>query len=349
MKKRGDIFMLYANCIPVKGSRRSSICDLQNQRIQLIPNDLFNILTKFKGLPAPEIKRHFTQQGGKIIDEYFNLLVEQGYGWWCEEPGLFPEMDLSWRRPETVTNAIIDATHRSNHNYQDIFSQLEELGCQAVQVRAYDPLSFEQLEIILLAAERGRLRHLELIIGFQPELTIDSLIEFCKRHQVLSGVIVHSSPYRSRSLAGLLPIPIVFDAYSVTPDSCGEVSSGYFSPCLQHFTEALQFNTCLNRKISVAADGEIRHCPSMKDSLGNIRHTSLASAVNDPRLVQMSRITKDQVEVCCDCEFRYVCTDCRAYTRESGNPYSKPAKCSYDPYTATWKEPISLGEEATSA
>jgi SPASM domain peptide maturase of grasp-with-spasm system len=349
MKKRDNIFLLYANCIPVRGSRRSSICDLQNRRIKLIPNDLFNILTKFKGLPAPEIKRNFAPQSGKIIDEYFNALVEEGYGDWFKDPELFPEIDLSWRRPETVTNAIIDVTNRSNHGYQDIFSQLEELGCQAVQVRAYDPLSFEQLETILLAAESGRLRHLELIIGFHTELTTDSLIEFCLRHQVVSCVVVHSSPHRSKIMAGLLPIPIVFDTYSVTPDSCGEVSSGYFSPCLQHFTEALQFNTCLNRKISVAADGEIRHCPSMKDSLGNIRHTSLASAVNDPRLVQMSRITKDQVEVCRDCEFRYVCTDCRAYTLETGNHYSKPAKCAYDPYTATWKESGSLGEEAIYA
>jgi len=349
MKEKADIFMLYANCIPVKGSRRSSICDLQNWRIQLIPNDLFNILTEFKGLPTPEIKRHFTPQGGEIIDEYFNLLVEQGYGDWFEDPELFPEMDLSWRRPETVTNAIIDVTDRSNHNYQDIFSQLEDLGCQAVQVRAYDPLSFEQLEIILLAAESGRLRHLELIIGYQAELTTDSLIEFCRRHQVVSQVIVHSSPSRSQSLAGSLPIPVVFDTYRVTPNSCGEVSPAFFSPCLEHFTEALQFNTCLNKKISVAPDGEIRHCPSMKESLGNIRHTSLAKAVNNPRLVQMSRITKDQVEVCRDCEFRYVCTDCRAYTRDSGNPYSKPAKCSYDPYTAKWKETGSLGAEVISA
>jgi SPASM domain peptide maturase of grasp-with-spasm system len=349
MKKRVDIFMLYANCIPVKGARRSTICDLQNQRIHLIPNDLFDILTKFKALSASEIKRHFAPQDGKIIDDYFDLLVKQGYGRWCEEPELFPELDLSWRRPETITNAIIDVTNSSDHDYQEICSQLDELGCQAIQVRAYDPLSFEQLETIVLAAESGRLRHLELIIGFQPELTIDSLVEFCRRHQVISRVIVHSSPHRSLAMAGSLPISIVFDPHSVTQDSCGEIAPGYFSVSLQHFTEALRFNTCLNRKISVAADGEIRHCPSMEDSLGNIRHTSLASVVNDPRLVKISQITKDQVEGCRDCEFRYVCTDCRAYTRESGNLYSKPAKCTYDPYTATWRKPVAEGEKAISA
>jgi len=58
--------------------------------------------------------------------------------------------------------------------------------------------------------------------------------------------------------------------------------------------------------------------------------------VNDRQLVQIGSITKDQVAVCRDCEFRYVCTDCRAYTQDADDPYSKPAKCTYDPYTATW-------------
>jgi len=40
--------------------------------------------------------------------------------------------------------------------------------------------------------------------------------------------------------------------------------------------------------------------------------------------------------VCKDCEFRYVCTDCRAYRADAEDLYSKRARCSYDPYTATW-------------
>ena len=53
-------------------------------------------------------------------------------------------------------------------------------------------------------------------------------------------------------------------------------------------------------------------------------------------LILLKNIKKDQISVCKDCEFRYVCTDCRAYTQNSGDQYSKPLKCNYDPYTATW-------------
>jgi hypothetical protein len=47
-------------------------------------------------------------------------------------------------------------------------------------------------------------------------------------------------------------------------------------------------------------------------------------------------INKDEILVCRDCEFRYICSDCRVFIEDPHNIYSKPAKCKYDPYSATW-------------
>ena len=49
-------------------------------------------------------------------------------------------------------------------------------------------------------------------------------------------------------------------------------------------------------------------------------------------------INKDQIAVCKDCEFRYICTDCRAYIENPEDMYSKPLKCAYNPYTSEWEE-----------
>jgi SPASM domain peptide maturase of grasp-with-spasm system len=336
MTQASEVFKLYANCIPVKGARRSTVCDVQKQRMRLIPNDLFYILTELAGLPTTEIKRQFNGNCDEVIDDYFAMLSEEDYGFWCDEPDRFPPLDLSWQRPETITNAIIDVDSSSKHHYHSLFSQLDDLGCQAVQVRAYDDLTLADLEEILTQAESHRLRHLDLVIKFQPELTAETLTAFCLAHQVISRITVHSSPQKSR--ARVHPLPIVIDYYTfpLTPSSCGVISPRFFSLTVEHFTEAQNFNSCLNRKIGIAADGEIKACPAMKRSFGNACSTDLKSVVSDPQLVQIGSITKDQVAVCRDCEFRYVCTDCRAYTQDAGDPYSKPAKCMYDPYTATW-------------
>jgi len=87
----------------------------------------------------------------------------------------------------------------------------------------------------------------------------------------------------------------------------------------------------------VDVQGEIRNCPSMPEGFGHAGRVTLASALRHPDFSARWQITKDQVEVCRDCEFRYVCTDCRAHTVDG--ELGKPARCAYNPYTATWEKP----------
>jgi len=76
----------------------------------------------------------------------------------------------------------------------------------------------------------------------------------------------------------------------------------------------------------------------MKDSFGNIKNTTLQKVLKHPDLKKYWNIKKDDVAVCKDCEFRHICTDCRAYTENPDDIYSKPLKCGYNPYTNVWKE-----------
>jgi len=84
--------------------------------MRLIPNDLFYILTDCAGLATTEIKRRFNGKCDEVIDDYFAMLTQEAYGFWCDEPELFPELDVSWERPEKITNAIIDIDSSSKHD-----------------------------------------------------------------------------------------------------------------------------------------------------------------------------------------------------------------------------------------
>ena len=110
-----------------------------------------------------------------------------------------------------------------------------------------------------------------------------------------------------------------------------------------------QHNSCLNRKVSIDAAGEIKNCPSFGGSFGNAREVSLHGAVARRDFRELWSVHKDQIEVCKDCEFRYVCTDCRAYLSDETNRLSKPAKCRYDPYTAEWRStPLHAGGDLSA-
>ncbi|MFL6236691.1 MAG: grasp-with-spasm system SPASM domain peptide maturase [Thermoanaerobaculia bacterium] len=331
------VFQLFACCIPVRGARRSLLCDLQRQTFQFIPNGLYEILTEHAGRTVDEIKAAYGHEYDEEIGEYFDFLLQHEFGFWCGDPERFPPIDLTWEAPERITNAILDADARSDHDYARILAELDDLGCKALEVRCFHDPSLAGLGAILEAARYGRLRSIDLLVGFHPELTPEALLGLAREHQRISGIVVHSAPEARRLPPTPTGVTVEYRVEAVSsPSCCGRVHPGYFAIDIETFAEAQRHNTCLNRKISVDARGEIRNCPSLPRSFGNARETSLHAALAHRDFAALWSINKDQIAVCKDCEFRYVCTDCRAYIQDERDLYSKPSKCAYDPYTAEW-------------
>lgn len=337
MKTPHSYFRLFANCIPVKGAKRSAVCDLQKNTIQLIPNDLYTILTNYQDCTYEEIMGAYDQD--ETLDEYFNFLTDQALGFWTTSPSLFPDLDLTWQAPTLVYNAIIDIDSESSHNLEAIFAQLDDLGCQHVQLRYYTSISQVALAQHLAPIKHSRLNSVELLLEYQSQEMIQFLFENYPR---IYRIVVYNSPQTGsqtittssgQSLLG----EVIHLTHEVTSaDHCGAIDPYFFAIDTKTFTEAQQFNTCLNGKIGIDARGEIKNCPSLETSFGNVSHTSLHQALLKKDFKTLWHINKDQVDTCKDCEFRYICTDCRAFIQNPTDIYSKPSKCQYDPYTATW-------------
>ena len=337
---RGPAFSLFACCVPVQGARRSVICDLQRQNFHFIPNGLYEILTEHAGATVEEIQAAYDHEYDEEIAEYFDFLLEHEMGFWCEDLERFPSIDLTWETPERITNAILDVDERSGHDYEKIFPQLDDLGCKAVEIRCFHRCRPDELRQILEAARYGRLRSIDLLAGYGPELTPEALERLANDYRRVSSIVIHSAPERRQLPPLRTGVTIEYRAAAVdSPACCGKIHPGYFVVNLETFAEAQRHNSCLNRKISIDARGEIKNCPSMARSFGNARETSLHGALAQRDFTALWSINKDQIEVCKDCEFRYICTDCRAYIRDAADRYSKPSKCSYDPYTAEWTSP----------
>ena len=65
---------------------------------------------------------------------------------------------------------------------------------------------------------------------------------------------------------------------------------------------------------------------------GNLKGATLQELLN-PNILNYS---KDEVNSCKDCEYRYVCRDCRPDSL-TGEVSEKPWYCTYDPYTGQWE------------
>lgn len=336
MKKRA-IFKLFSNVIPVKGASRSTLCDLQTGRIKLVPNDLYNVLVACEETDPQALMERYGEEDAATIESYFRFLLDEEWGFMCDAPEAFPDLDLSFDMPSRISNAIIDVGSHSQHDYADLIRQLDRLGCQFIQVRAYITQSLSDLRRIFEASENTRIRSLEMLCAFDPDQPIQELKDLLERHKRLHTLVLHGAPRRERiPVRGQKRGLLVLEPERISSHhSCGVVERAQFTALLPAFTEALHFNSCLNRKIAVDEQGSIRNCPSLGSSFGSADRVPLATVAEDPAFQRVWQVTKDQVEVCRDCEFRYVCTDCRAFT-VGDHALGKPAKCAYDPYRATW-------------
>lgn len=119
---------------------------------------------------------------------------------------------------------------------------------------------------------------------------------------------------------------------------CGNISRSEFSINLPNYIGSLNANSCLSKKISIDEKGAIKNCPSMRESFGSIKDIKLNEVVRLDELKKYWGHKKDSIKTCNICEYRYICTDCRAFLEDPSDDFSKPLKCGYDPYTGKWSD-----------
>lgn len=106
------------------------------------------------------------------------------------------------------------------------------------------------------------------------------------------------------------------------------------------FLSAHLKHPCLAGKIAITATGDVFPCIFARNQLcGNIVNQSLDEILKNSRLTTCWQTTKDSINKCKDCEYRYACFDCRPLAQGSDpekNWSASPQNCSYNPYTGQW-------------
>lgn len=334
-------FILFADCIPVKGINRSIICDTKNNNYFLIPNGLYDILEIYNGKTIEDIKNAFEHQYDEIIDEYFIFLIDNKLIFFNSNPSLFPKISTEWNTPSLITNIIIDYDDII-HDFNDLIPQFESLKCSYIQLRFYKNINLDYIKKIVetLKNEKSRIVSVDFILPYYENFDLEELNIILLENSRIHSIILFNSPYHKsyEAISQKMGYLMLVKRNIVNEKHCGIINDEYFYSNIKLFSESQRHNTCLNKKLSIDKNGNIKNCPSMLESFGNIKDTTLEKALNHVNFKKYWNITKEQITVCKDCEFRHICTDCRAYTEEPNNMYSKPLKCGYNPYTNEWSE-----------
>jgi SPASM domain peptide maturase of grasp-with-spasm system len=324
----------------VQGASGGIIYDTHQKRIYQVPKSVCQFIDNFEGKSESAIRASFTTEQQEVVTEYIQMLEANEVIHFLE-PNLanhFSKLDLTFDLPNIISNCLVD--FNVNLDYSLLIQQLSDLRCQAIQIRCFDAKYSDALILKMLSAIDGTsINVVDLVVDWQKTSIHQDLKLFASDHSRLNSVLFYNAP--SDSVENMKEHLLVV-AYTTSKMfkqlSCGAISNDYFTPEPEHHFESLKHNTCLNKKVSVDFEGNIKNCPSMQISFGKINEVNLEDVVATPEFQKHWNINKDQIKVCKDCEFRHICTDCRAYLEDPADIYSKPLKCGYDPYTGVWEE-----------
>ena len=318
-----------ANCKVVRGQQRACLIDLQHQELRLIPLILADFLEEkctYETLDNLSKKMLLELESLEMVLEIEN-----------NERDFFPDIPLEFDTPYAISNAILDYNSSSHYNLIDALKALESVRCPHIEIRFYDIFNIDLLHEIEAALFDSIIDSIDLYIPYSAELSYDELEQLKINNIRFRWMFIHSVP-DNYSYHKTYPFLKHTTEKIADQSHCGVVHYFYFESHISVFTESQHHNTCLNRKISIDTEGNIKNCPSMQQSFGHIYDTSLEDVISNPAFTKVWNIKKDEIEKCKGCEFRHICTDCRAYLEHPEDLYSAPLKCGYNPETCEWED-----------
>lgn len=111
-----------------------------------------------------------------------------------------------------------------------------------------------------------------------------------------------------------------------------------FSISREAYEKNLQWNSCWYGKAVITSEGDVLPCVFARDLVaGNVTKQSLKEIILGKKMQSFWSLNSDKIETCRDCEYRYLCDDCRPWAfGTTRNLYAKSPRCAYDPYKGEW-------------
>lgn len=328
-----------------KGAKNSIIFDTNTGFLKFIPNAFFDLLSNEMQNYAV-LKKQLDHDSLEVLEEYLNFIIDNNLGFIIssrKELQSFQSTSHFNEAPSYVDYLILDINSSDIFN-DNLVQQICSLKIKYLQIR-FSELRVNEIIGIISKIEQlndSNINEISIVVKYDVQLLSFVKENHFKISNKFLHFILHSSEEQNFQTLDHVYLSIIKNRIKI-PLSCGLIDLKNVNLNRLFYLEARQHNSCLYKKIAIDFDGNIKNCPSMSQSFGNIKDTTLKNALNHPEFKKYWNLTKDSIKVCKDCEFRYICTDCRAYTEQThiskeGLDTSKPLKCGYNPYTGEWEE-----------
>jgi SPASM domain peptide maturase of grasp-with-spasm system len=333
--------MKYINLLPstiiTNGINNSCFIDVEKSLYTNLPLTLSNLFTNNKSFCYETIYNKLEDEDKITFEEYILFLKNNNFISITSYKFNFIHFDKKTIEiPYSIKDAIIDADSKERLLDKLLFFTDKP---EVIQIRLFFEPNYKTISELVDFLYKNDFLNIEIVLNYNIEIKIDSYKEVFLRYNNISRFVIMN--YRKNKSFEKFKM-ITLKEKLINKFQCGIISEKLFMPNIRTVATSKSCNSCLYKKISIDKDGNIKNCPSMPQSFGTIKETTVEEALNHPDFKKYWNVNKDMIAVCKDCEFRHICTDCRAYTErthfDGEIDLSKPLKCGYNPYTNEWAE-----------
>nr|WP_320117757.1 hypothetical protein [uncultured Marinifilum sp.] len=320
-------FKLYSNCIPIKGYVRSIIYDLGDNDYYFIPNSLFEIIN---GNSLVRIDQN--------NEDYINYLIKNNLGFTgdnVKEFDCFPNMDLSYKSPYALYS-VIYRLEKNTCQLKSIIKKLELFQVKNICLIVDEKLDLNFIANLCCEVQESDIEGVKLILNEEKDIDLESLL---KNYLKINEVTLCSSRENKIEKHFDENTIVVYTTKSINEEiDYNKVGFEYFFVNKDLFTESLAFNPYYNKKIIILSNGDIIESLKSSRVFGNVFYDELISIFKNKELLELWHTSKGNIQICKDCEFRFMCLDSRVPNNISNKQWGHSESCHYNPYIAKWKD-----------
>ena len=357
-KIKGTYFTLHPYVFLVEGKKRGALYDLHHSVIYPLPEAARYIVSLCEQhIPVTEILERIDDEQNKAMAvEYMHLLATYDFGkfrnslkgyvkTYTELPDLDKkELTVLWL--ELPLNSGQDDMTLAE--YENIVRDARiRTGTTQVVLIPTQTITRSNLKQLLTSVRQimaTQIHNIELQL--KPCPPFPQLLSLLKEGEI-QVVLNSDSSGKAKALLSKLAsegIRVRISSESAVPLPALNLHQGFqvdesmFITGYSIFRRLKHLNPNSNR-LFISSNGTIHPCIHEKDiTLGNIRGHRIEDIVELPEVRGLWHLSKDHIDKCKDCEYRYACVNTQLF-RENRECYtSRPLNCSYNPYEGLWEK-----------
>lgn len=242
-----------------------------------------------------------------------------------------------WETPSYIDNSIIELSRANqlltkDQKLNELFEALQSVICKNLVLVIREPVTLTDMKRILESSEGYCFSSITLLMTYDESLYCNEFSQLVLDTPSVFTCVFYESPF-NKNFADL--IYFVDNELGFT-----KLKKPFeFVANIPLYQEAIHFNPYFNKKLYIDEQGYIRNAPETSKHFGSIHADyDLKEVSQQTSFQQLWTVSKEQCDVCKDCEYRRMCVDNRVPKRRDERHWYFEDPCNYDPYTGEWQQ-----------